>query len=78
MTIIPRALISHQLRCDVQDCHACGGNHVGLMFYGLPKPYGNYTRATICPGRLEFVHCNVMPVLMTESQAGPFAAGKDD
>ncbi len=70
MTIIPRALLNHQLRCDVQDCHACGGDHVGVMFDKLPKPYKPWDRFSMCV-------CGV-PVLMRESEAGPFGKDKDD
>jgi hypothetical protein len=82
MTIIPRALVSHQLRCDVQDCHACGGDHVGMLFRLLTKPYGAWTRWGLCPATGPLApdadRNLILPVLMTESQAGPFANGKDD
>ena len=82
MTIIPRALVNHQLRCDVQDCHACGGDHVGMMFAMLPKPYGSYNRFAVCSKlggiRSDDLVCNgPFPVLMRESDAGPFAEAKE-
>lgn len=72
MTIIPRALVQYQIRCDVQNCRACGRDHVGLMFRLFPEPYGVWSHFAICPGS------DSVPVLMRESEAEPFAKGKDD
>lgn len=81
MTIIPRALVNHVLRCDVQDCHACGGQHVGMNFFKLPSPCGKWTRFSFCTNPSNQASLpegsKLAPVLMTEAQAGPFAEGKD-
>jgi hypothetical protein len=76
MTIIPRALVNHQLRCDVQNCHACGGDHTGMLFVKLPHPYKPWDRFAMCPMAVSNVPAHI-PVLMRESEAGPFAEGKE-